>query len=95
MPEDAIFVNLGDLMMRWTNDRWYSTPHRVVCPAAEDEARHQSRISMPYFQILNSDAVVECIGSCLAEGEKPKYEAVTQGGSLMSHFKRWGRNRGD
>lgn len=26
-------INLGDLMSRWTNDRWISTPHRVVFPS--------------------------------------------------------------
>jgi isopenicillin N synthase-like dioxygenase len=26
-------INLGDLMARWTNDKWVSTLHRVVNPA--------------------------------------------------------------
>ncbi len=30
-PVDGAFViNIGDLMARWTNDRWVSTLHRVV-----------------------------------------------------------------
>lgn len=28
----AYIINVGDLMARWTNDRWVSTLHRVVNP---------------------------------------------------------------
>mmetsp|Transcript_38329 Transcript_38329/g.105581 ORF Transcript_38329/g.105581 Transcript_38329/m.105581 type:complete len:384 (+) Transcript_38329:52-1203(+) len=94
-PEDGLIVNLGDLFARWTNDRWLSTPHRVVPPRLDDSVRNVPRISMPYFQILNSDAVVRCIETCLREGEEPKHAPTTQGQHLMSHFKRWGRNRSD
>lgn len=30
--QDAYVINLGDLMARWTNDKWVSTMHRVVTP---------------------------------------------------------------
>src|SRR5258708_26431366 len=33
--EDAFIINIGDLLMRWTNDRWGSTIHRVVNPPEE------------------------------------------------------------
>jgi isopenicillin N synthase-like dioxygenase len=32
-PETFV-VNIGDLLMRWTNDRWVSNTHRVVNPPA-------------------------------------------------------------
>jgi hypothetical protein len=32
VPEGSFVINLGDLMQRWTNDRWMSTRHRVVNP---------------------------------------------------------------
>jgi isopenicillin N synthase-like dioxygenase len=36
--EDGFIINLGDLMRRWTNDRWLSTLHRVVIPTSEVSA---------------------------------------------------------
>ncbi|CAF3273878.1 unnamed protein product [Rotaria sp. Silwood2] len=30
--ENTCIINLGDLMSRWTNDHWISTPHRVIFP---------------------------------------------------------------
>lgn len=36
--ENGFIINLGDLMRRWTNDRWLSTLHRVVIPSSEVSA---------------------------------------------------------
>ena len=57
VTDGAFTVNLGDLMMRWTNDRWRSTLHRVVNPpaATNDLSR---RLSIGMFFIPNYDAVV-------------------------------------
>jgi isopenicillin N synthase-like dioxygenase len=37
--ENSFVINIGDLMARWTNDRWVSTVHRVVMPSADSHSR--------------------------------------------------------
>jgi len=81
----AFVVNLGDLMARWTNDRWRSTLHRVVDPPGSGQARRQS---MPFFQNANWFAEITCLPTCLAPGEKPRYEPVLAGPHLMGKFRR-------
>ena len=55
-------VNIGDLLMRWTNDRWLSNMHRVVNPSAAD-APHVPRISIAFFNHPNYDTLIECLPS--------------------------------
>ncbi|MTD16498.1 isopenicillin N synthase family oxygenase [Nakamurella sp. YIM 132087] len=88
-PIDGAFVvNIGDLMARWTNDRWRSTLHRVVDPPALPDGSFGRRHSMPFFHNANWDAVVECLPTCLAPGATPKYEPVKAGPHLMTKFRR-------
>lgn len=81
----AFVVNIGDLMARWTNDRWRSTLHRVVDPPGSGRVRRQS---MPYFQNANWSAEVACLPTCLAPAERPRYEPVLAGPHLMRKFRR-------
>jgi isopenicillin N synthase-like dioxygenase len=53
-------VNIGDLLMRWTNDRWLSNVHRVVNPPADDG---RARLSIAFFNHPNYDALIECLPS--------------------------------
>ena len=85
----AFVINIGDLMARWTNDRWQSTLHRVVDPADPDpSAATARRQSMPFFQNANWAATISCLPTCLAPGEKPRYEPVLAGPHLMGKFRK-------
>lgn len=57
----ALLVNLGDLMARWTNDRWVSTLHRVKPPIVD--GRIERRRSAAFFHDGNSDAVIGALTS--------------------------------
>ncbi len=73
-----VVINIGDLMARWTNDRWRSTLHRVVNPPGLSMATSE-RQSIGFFVHPDYDARVACIGSCLAQGETPRYPPITAG----------------
>ncbi|MGK7863299.1 isopenicillin N synthase family dioxygenase [Falsiroseomonas sp. E2-1-a4] len=65
----AFVCNIGDCLMRWTNDVYVSTPHRVRAPAAE-------RYSAAFFLDPNPDAVVEVLPSCTGPQNPARYPAV-------------------
>lgn len=85
LVDDKFIVNIGDLMARWTNDRWVSTLHRVVKPDAMN-GRSNRRQSLAFFQNTNYDAEIRCIETCLGTGEKAKYEPVLAGDYLKQRF---------
>ena len=70
----ALICNVGDLMSRWTNDRWISNLHRVANPPPEYAAIN--RIAIPFFHNANHDAVIQCIPSCLGPAGVAKYSPV-------------------
>lgn len=82
---NSFVVNIGDLMMQWTNDQWISTLHRVANPPRE-LAGDSLRQSLVYFHQPNYDAMVECLPSCLAPGEKAKYAPISSGDHLRNKF---------
>lgn len=83
---EAFIVNIGDLMARWTNDRWTSTLHRVVCPPAGISGSTR-RQSLAFFHQPNWSAEISCIPTCLAPGDKAKYAPVRSGAHLMEKFR--------
>jgi isopenicillin N synthase-like dioxygenase len=83
--DDTLVINIGDSLMRWTNDKWISTQHRVVNPPFEI-AREQDRLSLVYFVQPNYDAEIRCIDSCQSADEPAKYRPVLNGDYLYSKF---------
>jgi isopenicillin N synthase-like dioxygenase len=77
----AFVVNIGDMMMRWTNDRWASTLHRVANPP-RDRALGSRRQSIVFFLNANSDAVITCIESCCTPERPAQYPPITAGDYL-------------
>jgi len=78
----AFIINIGDMMARWTNDRWLSNMHRVANPPRE-KAIGSRRQSLVYFFHPNYDTVIECIPSCKADGVA-KYPPITAREHLVS-----------
>ena len=74
----SFVVNIGDAMMRWTNDRWVSTQHRVVNPPV-DSGQPARRQSIAYFHNLPRDTVIECLPPFREKGTPPRYPPVTYG----------------
>ncbi len=75
-------VNLGDMIARWTNDRYRSTVHRVVNVSGHE------RYSVPFFYSGNPDHEVRCLPGCLAQDEQPKYPPVTVEQHIIDMYRR-------
>ena len=84
--EDGFIVNIGDLLARWTNDRWVSTMHRVTDSARHSGRPAQRRQSIAYFMNPNYDAKIDTIPTCLKSGETTKYPSVLAGQYLVEKF---------
>lgn len=81
MPaEGALLINLGDLMARWTNERWMSTLHRVKPPIVDGAV--QRRRSAAYFHDGNIDALIETLPTCIGDGSP--YPPITVGEHLRA-----------
>jgi len=77
---NAFVCNIGDCLMRWSNDVYISTPHKVVSPPGKD------RYSVAFFLDPNPDAMVACLPTCTTPERPAKYAPITGGDFLLSRL---------
>jgi isopenicillin N synthase-like dioxygenase len=64
-------VNTGDMMYRWTNGRFKSTPHRALPPVG------RARYAIPFFLGPHIDTVIECLPTCQGPANPPRFPPIT------------------
>jgi isopenicillin N synthase-like dioxygenase len=64
-------VNAGDMMKRWTNGRFKSTPHRALPPVGQD------RYAIPFFLGPHMDTVIECLPTCQGPDNPAKFPPLS------------------
>jgi isopenicillin N synthase-like dioxygenase len=78
--DDAFVCNIGDCLMRWSNDIYVSTPHRVTNAAGRE------RYSAAFFLDPNPDARVACLPTCQSPDRPPRYPPTTGADYLKSRL---------
>ncbi len=79
-------VNVGDMMARWSNDRWFSAMHRVVNPPRSQA--QSRRMTIAFFHFPNYDATIECLPTCCDADHPLKYQPVSAGEYLLMKHSR-------
>ena len=77
---DTFVMNVGDILARWSNDVFVSTPHRVINRSGKE------RYSQPFFFDPSMDSLIEALPSCVSAQRPAKYEPVLYGDYLMERI---------
>jgi isopenicillin N synthase-like dioxygenase len=91
----TFLVNLGNMMKRWSNDRFLSTPHAVLNESGTD------RYSIAFFYSPHIATRIECLPSCTGPDDPPRYPPAVYGDLVLEfynanyfHRKGYARGRG-
>ncbi|WP_116134495.1 isopenicillin N synthase family oxygenase [Tropicimonas sp. IMCC34043] len=80
-PIEGTFVmNVGDILAKWSNGRFVSTPHRVR------NLSRRGRYSQPFFYDPSMSALVECPPAMLEAGEEAQMQPVLYGDYLLERL---------
>ncbi|UNI18847.1 hypothetical protein JDV02_005090 [Purpureocillium takamizusanense] len=85
IPGTAV-VNIGDFLMRWTNDELKSTLHHVRTPPVDERdvepgrpRMTRERYSIPYFVAADGHRTIDCVPGCWGPGRPKKYAPINAG----------------
>ncbi|ARU56437.1 oxidoreductase [Oleiphilus messinensis] len=77
IPQDGLITcNIGDMLMRWSDDKLKSTLHRVRMPRADEY--QGARYSMAYFCQANKDIIIQ--------GPEKKYAKISAEDYLLQRI---------
>jgi isopenicillin N synthase-like dioxygenase len=68
---NSFAVNSGDMLRRWSNGRFKSTPHRALPPVG------RARYAIPFFLGPRFDQQIACLPTCTGPGNPPRWEPTT------------------
>lgn len=88
VSEDAIVVNVGDMLQRLTNNVLKSTTHRVVNPPKSKW--NQPRYSIPFFLHPIASMDLTTLDSCVTEENPKAFEDMTAGEYLDERLREIG-----
>ncbi len=80
--EGTIIVNSGNVLYRWTNGRFLSTPHRAY------NLSKGSRYATPFFFHPDKDFRMSCIPSCTSADRPPRFPNET----VMEYMDWWSKH---
>ena len=76
----TFLINLGNIMRRWSNNRFLSTPHGVLNDSGKD------RYSIAFFYSPKIDATIECLPSCVSPDNPPRYEPAVYRDLVLAFY---------
>jgi isopenicillin N synthase-like dioxygenase len=76
----TFLVNLGNVMKRWSNDRFLSTPHGVLNDSGQD------RYSIAFFYSPNPDSAIECVPSCVGPENPARYPRAVYRDLILAFY---------
>jgi isopenicillin N synthase-like dioxygenase len=77
----TFLVNLGNMMRRFSNDRFLSTPHGVLNESGID------RYSLAYFHSPNPDAIIQPAPTCVGPDNPAKYPPTVYRELVLAFFR--------